>query len=92
MIKVTFPETFTWGVSTSAYQVEGYPLEDGACPSNWHEFTHRPGAVKDGTNGDIACDHFHRYPEDIRAMAEMGLKGYRFSIAWTRIGSRAPAG
>ena len=56
MIKVTFPETFTRGVSTSAYEVEEYPLEDGACPSNWHEFTRRPGAVKDGTNGDIACD------------------------------------
>lgn len=85
MNKVEFPEKFTWGVSTSAYQIEGYPLEDGACPSNWHEFTHRPGKVMDGTNGDIACDHFHRYPEDIRAMVEMGLKGYRFSIAWTRI-------
>ena len=85
MIKVTFPESFTWGVSTSAYQVEGYPLEEGAGPSNWHEFTHRRGTVKDGTNGDVACDHFHRYPEDVRAMAEMGLKGYRFSIAWTRI-------
>jgi len=76
---------FTWGVSTSAYQVEGYPLQDGACPSNWHEFTHRPGTVMDGTNGDIACDHFHRYPEDIKAIADMGLTGYRFSIAWTRV-------
>jgi beta-glucosidase len=85
MIKVTFPETFTWGVATSAYQVEGYPLENGACPSNWHEFTHLPGKVMDGTNGDIACDHYHRYPEDIRTMADMGLKGYRFSIAWSRI-------
>jgi len=85
MIKVTFPQTFTWGVSTAAYQIEGYPLEDGACPSNWHEFTHQPGKVMDGTNGDIACDHFHRYPEDVKAMADMGLKGYRFSIAWTRV-------
>ena len=79
------PADFLWGAATASYQVEGHPLADGACPSNWHRFTHRRGKVQDGTNGDLACDHYHRFPEDIRHMKELGLGAYRFSLAWPRV-------
>jgi beta-glucosidase len=85
MEMIKFPEGFLWGAASAAYQVEGYPLADGAGPTNWHEFTHRPGTIKDGTNGDIACDHYHRHEEDVRLMREMGLHAYRFSVGWGRI-------
>jgi beta-glucosidase len=85
MRKIGFPKGFTWGASTSAYQIEGHPLEDGAGPSNWHEFTRLSGRIKDGTNGDLAADHYTRYREDIRHMRDLGLSAYRFSMAWTRI-------
>ncbi|HVP20096.1 MAG TPA: family 1 glycosylhydrolase [Spirochaetia bacterium] len=84
-MKHTFPEKFLWGAATSAYQIEGSPLADGATPSTWHEFTHRRGTIKDGTNGDVACDHYRRFPEDIGHMRSLGLKAYRFSTGWTRI-------
>lgn len=80
-----FPAGFLWGAATSAYQIEGSPLADGAGPSNWHVFTHQPGTTPDGENGDIACDHYRRWREDIGLMKELGLQAYRFSLAWARI-------
>src|SRR5919199_6130913 len=88
-----FPAGFLWGAATSAYQVEGAPLEDGAGPSIWHRFTHTPGATPSGDTGDVACDHYHRYRDDVRLMRDLGLNAYRFSISWSRIfpaGARPP--
>ncbi len=81
----SFPTNFCWGAATSAYQIEGSPLADGAGPSNWHEFTRGAGRVVSGHNGDVACDHYRRYRDDIALMADLGLKAYRFSLAWGRI-------
>ncbi len=80
-----FPENFIWGAASASYQVEGAPFEDGKGASVWNEFDKRPGTMRDDVNGDVACDHYHRYPEDIALMREIGLTGYRFSIAWSRI-------
>lgn len=80
-----FPADFTWGVSTAAYQIEGYPLEDGASPSIWHQFAHQEGNIRNNESGDIACDHYHRYPHDIEHMRELGVHSYRFSVSWPRI-------
>jgi beta-glucosidase len=85
MEKIAFPEGFTWGAASAAYQVEGSPLADGSGPSNWNEFSHRRGAVKDGTNGDVACDHWHLWADDVRLMRDLGLRAYRFSVGWARI-------
>jgi beta-glucosidase len=85
MARIVFPPDFLWGVATSSYQIEGSPLEDGASPSIWHEFSHKRGKIKDGSTGDIACDHYHRYADDVRAIKDLGLRAYRFSIAWPRI-------
>jgi beta-glucosidase len=82
---IAFPEQWVWGASTAAYQVEGAVREGGRGPSIWDRFSHTPGTVANGDTGDIACDHFHRYPEDVALMRELGLGGYRFSIAWPRI-------
>ena len=79
--KTNFPENFLWGASTSAYQVEGAVLEDGKSPSIIDMYEH----PKDTAGFRIASDHYHRYKEDIQWFAKMGLKAYRFSIAWTRI-------
>ncbi len=84
-MKVRLPESFLWGVATSAYQIEGSPLADGASPSTWHEFTHQRGRIKDGTNGDVACDHYHRFREDVSQMKSLGVKAYRFSAGWSRV-------
>ncbi|MBI4207912.1 MAG: beta-glucosidase [Betaproteobacteria bacterium] len=81
----TFPENFLWGAATSAYQVEGSPLADGAGASIWQRFAHTPGRMHDGDTGDVACDHYRRYRDDIALMGELGLKAYRFSIAWARV-------
>ncbi|HEX3554001.1 MAG TPA: GH1 family beta-glucosidase [Thermoanaerobaculia bacterium] len=81
----SFPDGFLWGAATSAYQVEGSPLADGAGPSIWHRFTRTPWLVPSGDNGDVACDHYRRYPEDVRLMRELGLNAYRFSVSWSRI-------
>jgi beta-glucosidase len=80
-----FPEGFLWGAATSAYQVEGSPLADGAGPSIWQRFCHSPGLVKNGETGDVACDHYRRYEEDVRLMRELGLNAYRFSVSWSRV-------
>ncbi|WP_409293769.1 glycoside hydrolase family 1 protein [Peribacillus sp. SCS-26] len=80
-----FPQHFLWGAASAAYQVEGAWDKDGKGVSNWDEFVRIPGKTFKGTTGDIAVDHYHRYKEDVRLMAEMGMKAYRFSVAWTRI-------
>lgn len=80
-----FPENFLWGAASAAYQVEGAWDEDGKGPSIWDVYVRIPGTTFKGTNGDVAVDHYHRYKEDVALMAEMGLKAYRFSIAWARI-------
>jgi beta-glucosidase len=79
------PDGFTWGVATSAYQVEGAVAEDGRSPSIWDTFSHTPGKVAGGDTGDVACDSYHRWPEDVGLMKELGVSAYRFSIAWPRI-------
>ncbi|HYT04155.1 MAG TPA: GH1 family beta-glucosidase [Gemmatimonadales bacterium] len=84
-----FPEGFLWGAATSAYQVEGSPLADGAGPSIWHRFSHTPGRTHNGETGDVACDHYRRYASDVALLHELGLSAYRFSISWSRI---LPAG
>ncbi|MBD3337013.1 MAG: beta-glucosidase [Candidatus Eisenbacteria bacterium] len=83
--KDAFPEDFLWGAATSAYQIEGSPLADGAGASNWHRFAHTPGRTLEGHTGDVACDHYRRYPEDVELMRSLRLKAYRFSLAWGRI-------
>ena len=80
-----FRDDFLWGCATSAYQIEGSPLADGAGPSIWHRFVLTPGRVHGGDRGDIACDHYRRMREDVALMRELGLTAYRFSIAWGRV-------
>ncbi|MFI1730149.1 GH1 family beta-glucosidase [Streptomyces acidicola] len=82
---VTFPSTFLWGASTSAYQIEGAVREGGRTPSIWDTFSHTPGRTAGGDHGDTAVDHYHRYPEDVALMAELGLDAYRFSVSWSRV-------
>ncbi|MET8984833.1 GH1 family beta-glucosidase [Nonomuraea wenchangensis] len=79
------PRDFTWGVATSAYQIEGAVAEDGRSPSIWDTFSHTPGTIDNGDTGDVACDHYHRWPEDLALMKELGVTSYRFSLAWPRI-------
>ncbi len=76
---------FLWGTATASYQIEGAVTEDGRGPSVWDTFSHTPGKVRDGHTGDVACDHYHRYPEDVALMAGLGVNAYRFSIAWPRV-------
>lgn len=85
MLIKQFPEGFLWGASTAAYQVEGAWNEDGKGESIWDRFSHMPERIENGDTGDVACDHYHRMPEDVQLMKSLGFKGYRFSIAWTRI-------
>ena len=80
-----FPDGFLWGAATSAHQIEGSPLADGAGPSIWERFSHTPGRIENGDTGDIATDHYHRFSSDVDLMHELGLTSYRFSIAWARI-------
>jgi beta-glucosidase len=80
-----FPAAFLWGVATSAFQIEGAAHEDGRGDSIWDEFCRRPGAIKDGSNGDRACDHYHRMVEDVALVASLNVRAYRFSISWPRV-------
>ena len=80
-----FPDDFLWGAATSAYQIEGSPTADGAGRSIWHRFSHTPGNTYMDQTGDVACDHYRRYQDDVAIMSELGLNAYRFSIAWSRI-------
>ena len=80
-----FPQQFLWGAASSAYQIEGSPLSDGAGPSIWHRFAHTPGMIQHGDTGDVACDHYRRFREDVALMRQLRLKAYRFSIAWARV-------
>jgi beta-glucosidase len=80
-----YPPDFLWGAATASYQIEGAAHEDGRGPSIWDQFASIPGKVHQGQNGDVAADHYHRVPEDIALMVELGLNAYRFSIAWPRV-------
>src|SRR5579872_5970105 len=80
-----FPNDFLWGAASAAYQIEGATHEDGRGESIWDRFCRLPGKVRNQDDGDIACDFYHRYPDDIRLMRGLGLDAFRFSIAWPRI-------
>jgi beta-glucosidase len=80
-----FPDNFLWGAATAAYQVEGGAAEDGRGASIWDTFSHTPGNTLNGDTGDVACDHYHRYPQDIELMKEIGIKVYRLSFSWSRM-------
>ncbi|WP_432924452.1 GH1 family beta-glucosidase [Microbispora sp. CA-135349] len=82
---ISFPDGFLWGAATASYQIEGAVHADGRVPSIWDTFSHTPGMVADGHTGDVACDHYNRYLEDVEIMAWLGLKAYRFSVAWPRL-------
>ena len=80
-----FPPSFIWGAATSAYQIEGSVATDGRTPSIWDRFCRMPGAIADGSSGDIACDHYRRFEEDVAIAKGLGLDAYRFSISWSRV-------
>lgn len=80
-----FPEGFLWGAATAAHQIEGSPLADGAGASIWTRFAHTPGMTLGGDTGDVACDHYRRWREDVALMRELGLRAYRFSVSWSRV-------
>ncbi|MDP9368612.1 MAG: GH1 family beta-glucosidase [Chloroflexota bacterium] len=80
-----FPDGFVWGAATASYQIEGAAREDGRGESIWDRFSHTPGKILNGDTGDVACDHYHRWREDIALMRELGLAAYRFSVAWPRV-------
>ncbi len=80
-----FPENFSWGTATASYQVEGAWQEDGKGESIWDRYSHTEGKIINGDTGDVACDQYHRYREDVALMKELGMRGYRFSIAWPRV-------
>ncbi len=84
-----FPDNFVWGVATSSFQIEGAARDDGKGPSIWDAFCRQPRAIADSSNGDIACDHYHRWAEDLDIIADLGVNAYRFSVSWPRV---QPAG
>lgn len=83
--QVRFPDGFLWGAATASYQIEGAVREDGRGTSIWDTFTARPDTVRGGDTGEIACDHYHRYTDDVALMSRLGLHAYRFSVAWPRV-------
>src|SRR5580698_8706236 len=93
MTSTAFPPGFVWGAATAAYQIEGAAHSDGRGQSVWDTFSHTPGKVRRGDTGDIACDSYHRYREDIALLKSLGLNAYRFSVSWVRVqpGGRGPA-
>ncbi len=82
---IQFPEDFIWGSATSSYQIEGGATQDGRAWSIWDAHAHIPGRTANNEHGDVACDHYNRYKEDVQLMADLGLKAYRFSISWSRV-------
>ena len=82
---MTFPDSFVWGAAAASYQIEGAVTQDGRGPSVWDMMCRRPGAITNGDTGDIACDHYNQYRQDVDLMKRTGLQAYRFSIAWPRI-------
>ena len=80
-----FPPNFAWGTATASYQIEGAVDEDGRGPSIWDTFSHTPGKIDNGDTGDVACDHYHRWADDVELMVGYGLHAYRFSVAWPRV-------
>ncbi|WP_433528917.1 GH1 family beta-glucosidase [Micromonospora sp. CA-263727] len=85
MSEIVFPEGFVWGSATAAYQIEGATKEDGRGPSIWDTYSHTPGRTRNGDTGDVAADHYHRWAGDLDQVAALGLRAYRFSIAWPRV-------
>ncbi|EGP87922.1 unnamed protein product [Zymoseptoria tritici ST99CH_3D1] len=83
--ELRLPKDFLWGYATASYQIEGGTKEGGRGPSIWDEFCSRPGKIADGSNGDVACDSYHRYKEDVALLKQLGAKAYRFSISWSRV-------
>ena len=83
--RLHFPQGFVWGSATAAYQIEGAARADGRLPSIWDVFCQVPGKVRNGETGEVACDHYHRMPEDLDLMAALGLPSYRFSVSWPRV-------
>ena len=83
--KRRFPEGFLWGAATAAYQVEGSSMADGAGMSIWDRFAHTPGLTHNGDTGDVACDQYRRYRQDVELMRQLGLQAYRFSVSWSRV-------
>lgn len=80
-----FPQGFLWGTATAAHQIEGSPLADGAGPSIWTRFAHTPGMTVNGDTGDVACDHYRRWKDDVALMRALGMQAYRFSVSWSRV-------
>src|SRR5262245_40286551 len=80
-----FPDGFVWGAAAAAYQIEGAAAADGKGPSIWDMFCKKPGAIWKDQTGDVACDHYHRYKEDVALMKAMGLEAYRLSVSWPRV-------
>src|SRR5688572_32398481 len=78
-----FPRGFLWGAATAAYQIEGASREDGKGESIWDRFAHTPGRIQNGDTGDVACDSYHRYQEDIALLRQLNLRSYRFSVSWS---------
>ena len=82
---IQFPDNFVWGVATAAFQIEGASTADGKGPSIWDTFCAQPGTIADASNGDVACDHYHRWPADLDLIASLGVDAYRFSTSWARV-------
>lgn len=82
---MSFRHDFVWGAATASYQIEGAAFEDGKGANIWDVFTHTPGKIADNSTGDVACDHYHRFTDDIQIMARLGIKAYRFSLSWSRL-------